>query len=316
MNLANWMERMSTILENKMLDQIILPGTHDSAAYQFDPGAHYQSCWLNLAAHSSRLVHKCLKSWMFTQSENIYEQLLSGIRSFDLRVYYDMVHKHFMLVHTFASVPLEDFCHIIKNFLKDYPGEIVLLTVSPDWVNNLNMEQYYGKLLELFVGIFGEMIYPVDNNFPTYGSMRKQGKPIIIIIDVSQNVISPYFWSIDRAYYLWFDIDSVEEYWRLLSGYTPVNDGKYHALYYTLVPQTKRVVCDILGRIFLPYKRADSVYQLSLKLNARFDDLVQYLLEGHPFSSVYFDFPTPRMVRKIIRLNKLIRWPDRCANGS
>lgn len=70
-NLTGWMGDLAARNPDLLINQITMPGSHDAGMY---------------AAESTSLARD---SWARTQSLDIYDQLVSGSRYFDLRVYWD-----------------------------------------------------------------------------------------------------------------------------------------------------------------------------------------------------------------------------------
>ncbi|CAG7786245.1 unnamed protein product [Allacma fusca] len=68
----DWMNRMKGVIGNKPLRKLMIPGTHNAGAWIVYDGTQA----------SSGLV----EPFVYTQEENIYNQLISGIRYLDVRV--------------------------------------------------------------------------------------------------------------------------------------------------------------------------------------------------------------------------------------
>ena len=101
---------------DKLLFNIIIPASHDSAAYTFKPWHPY--CWIG-------------KHWAKTQDYSIYDQLCYGIRFLDLRL--TESEGLIWTSHSFLCVPLEVCLHEIARFLLENPTEVVVVFAVRAW---------------------------------------------------------------------------------------------------------------------------------------------------------------------------------------
>ncbi len=120
--LSSWMEDIYTDNSEVRLNEIVIPGTHDSATYgissssDFAPGA--DEWYYDLASG-------VVADWAITQNRDIYTQLKEGIRYLDLRVaYHD---GEFVIVHTMVSVGLQEVLNQVKQFSDEHPYEVIIL---------------------------------------------------------------------------------------------------------------------------------------------------------------------------------------------
>ena len=74
-----WMSSFSRVLNDKKLNEIVLPGTHDSGTYPITKESKRTDLFLNLGPLNS-FVAKIGYKWAKTQDLSIREQLMSGIR--------------------------------------------------------------------------------------------------------------------------------------------------------------------------------------------------------------------------------------------
>ncbi len=178
---ANW---MSTLPSQISVEQINIPGTHDSGTSYLNSANYHQ-----------------------TQSLNIAQQLLAGIRYFDLRLRCvvnpawktgqpEAQRANFSIHHD------ADWCYLffdkdswltdadkaqtkgyvlqdILKFLKEYPSEFVLLQISREY----NQEKYFNRYFKALI-----RRHDVENNFlltdtyPTY----QQAKGKIVILNANR----------------------------------------------------------------------------------------------------------------------------------
>ncbi|MEA2038889.1 MAG: hypothetical protein U9N82_03545 [Thermodesulfobacteriota bacterium] len=114
---ANWMGELP-LYGFLRLNQIILPGSHDSGMYEF------RNCNI-----PSVIVNRLVK----TQNLNFFEQLVSGSRYFDIRVDvmgHDLVTYHRTSGLGCAGAKIKDILDQTVSFLTFHPSEFVILKFS------------------------------------------------------------------------------------------------------------------------------------------------------------------------------------------
>ena len=131
----NWMKKFS----RRTISQLCLPASHQSSTY-----------FMDRKLQQIPLV----EGWSRCQILSIKEQLIGGLRLFDLRVMTDDKTKEIWTHHNVvACVTFKDVLQQVRDFLIEYPSEIVALHItndgkSIDWttVHSL-INEYVGKKL-------------------------------------------------------------------------------------------------------------------------------------------------------------------------
>jgi len=174
-DLSTWMSTPQ--MQAKTLGQIKLPATHDSATYgltstlsqiaypdiQFlwylsDQAAPANNTWpvtvpptaANPAYLGSYLYDFVMSvgvgSAARTQDLTILQQLQSGIRSFDFRVYFDTRDNSFYIQHALRGPLFQDVLSQMQMFLQANPtsGELILATIS-----HTNLQGYPDQIAAL-----------------------------------------------------------------------------------------------------------------------------------------------------------------------
>lgn len=118
------------------------------------------------------------------QNDDIYNQLVAGVRFIDLRVTY--VDGVFYTCHGYLSEPLEDATKLILKFLDEHPGEFVVYSIMyyyPGNSNWLGLENFLRS-----VKYNGKCIFDYDRNLDidesktttfkdlTYNNITNNGK--------------------------------------------------------------------------------------------------------------------------------------------
>jgi len=164
-------------MQAKTLGQIKLPATHDSATYgltstlsqiaypdiQFlwylsDQAAPANNTW-SVTVPPTAANPADLGSYLYdfvmsvgvgsaarTQDLTILQQLQSGIRSFDFRVYFDTRDNSFYIQHALRGPLFQDVLSQMQMFLQANPtsGELILATIS-----HTNLQGYPDQIAAL-----------------------------------------------------------------------------------------------------------------------------------------------------------------------
>jgi hypothetical protein len=122
---ADWMARNATLLQQRPLATVVLPGSHDAASYSL--GRNSPVC----AARANRFAG--LAAFLAaprarTQEVSLSAQLEGGVRYLDLRVCaVPGATRRFFVHHTFLGAPLDEALKQIDAFSRAHPRELLLL---------------------------------------------------------------------------------------------------------------------------------------------------------------------------------------------
>lgn len=187
-DLANWMN--DPLIKSKKLKDLVLIGSHDSAAYKF-LGAYMPGGFLpgklslkfvEFCRQKCSIVNKIVSDWTLTQSVDIYEQLLLGVRVFDFRVAF--VDNTFLFAHSFSCEKVEPILQQIKKFVEHHTSEVVIIYIKSDWHNRETMtNETYKKLEELLIKFLGEYVRNHSSQSPLVSDCQKDNKRIIFSIN-------------------------------------------------------------------------------------------------------------------------------------
>ena len=152
-----------------------LPGTHDTLSYDLsltvsEGGIDGSAELANLLHDHTHIIPNDAEDYLriqaATQGLTITQQLLSGIRFFDLRIMYEDNLKDWYSLHMVQSnVPSIDYFKEIRTFIDSHPKEIVVLWVSKhgsqcavgqDQYPNTTIaqkQQYWNDIMAVFDGV-------------------------------------------------------------------------------------------------------------------------------------------------------------------
>lgn len=178
-----WMESLYSIIQYRRLNEIIIPGTHDSGCYGFDSVS------------------------IKTQDKTIEEQLRVGVRYFDLRFLCTPTgfHIHHGLAKS-LSITLTDIVEPIKRFMEDFSKEIVILHITH--FQNFNKGDYERFISEIMTYLSPFMAErPSSKVLPTIKEMVDKNQRVVISSDFGyEDASSPLSQFIKG--FIWNNIDS------------------------------------------------------------------------------------------------------------
>ena len=222
---SSWMGDLSGAIGPRLLNEIAIPGTHDSGTYgitasggyaddeNMDPVAKAITHWIN--KHQNRwythiiqpaidailsLDRDIVAKWARVQQTTFYEQLTDGIRFFDLRVQYDYVDDQYLIVHGLKAESLEILMESIKDFY-DTPGngyEVLLLDINH--VFDVEHATFVDWLKSKLVGINGESLLVPRGSDLHLDSIWATGKRILLFYPDDATVAAdPDLWYSEYA---------------------------------------------------------------------------------------------------------------------
>jgi hypothetical protein len=161
---ASWMADSASAIENRALNNLVLPGTHDSGTYAVSATstlAPKQDIpqWVN-AVYGLGLVGlvvtETIANWAKTQGYSIKQQLEAGIRYLDLRVVRSS--EEYYICHSLYSIHVDELFSNIKSFIEKNPKEIVILDFNHLYVMDTLSDNR--PLIEKMIKAFGSKMAP------------------------------------------------------------------------------------------------------------------------------------------------------------
>ena len=159
-NKPSW---MASLDDSRRLSELSLPGTHDTMA------------------HKSNLLGLDITR---TQTMNLQQQLQSGIRVLDIRLYYNSSNE-FTIHHgsVYTGYNFDDVMTTVKQFLAENPSEVVLMRLKQEQSSASNAEMK--TLFDRYYDQYNEVFYQGGSQNPTVGETR--GKCVILSDVLSLN---------------------------------------------------------------------------------------------------------------------------------
>jgi hypothetical protein len=185
---ADWMSENKELLKDKVINQVTLLGSHDSASCDIHVGSPAVKGYLTHSGKHKKgsAAEKDVGSAV-CQSATIKEQLEYGVRHIDLRVAYQ--DGQYWLSHMYISTPAFGPGGVftqIKDFIAAHPDEVILMIGEHLYSEKEPMtadeaDEFYGKLEDEF----GDLLVKSDNfSTLTYGKIWEgSGRVILIAAD-------------------------------------------------------------------------------------------------------------------------------------
>jgi len=134
---ANWMALLAWRIGNLTLQNLTLPGTHDTATFALQRALAPSSgseedvlvaTLIELAEKLQIPVWEFVLGWSQAQNQTVYDQLVGGIRYVDLRACWDG--SDWRIHHLALGPLLKDSLSDVSRFVHEHPRELVVLEIS------------------------------------------------------------------------------------------------------------------------------------------------------------------------------------------
>ncbi|XP_076058799.1 PI-PLC X domain-containing protein 3 [Oratosquilla oratoria] len=162
-DLECWMTRLPSRLHHLPLHHLLIPGSHDAFSYGLQKGGEVapDTPWYlqKLGRAVPCLALPAIRRWSVTQLATTWEQLVHGVRYFDIRV--ALQDSRFRFVHGLYGDDLEPILVEMRRFLTKRPGEVILL----DFQHFHGLESKdHQDLIALIRNTFQELLCPFLHN--------------------------------------------------------------------------------------------------------------------------------------------------------
>lgn len=286
-----WITNLTKKNPDLSLNNLILPGTHNSACHKLT-----LDCGYNFP-----IVSHIIKNWTLNQKFSVYEQLVNGVRMLDIDISY--IDNKFYTSHTFIIDELEDVLEQLKLYNEEYGDIYIIKFICRDNINNENV----AELANIINNIFKNKIvlpqnYPNVLNTPLSTFINSQ-QNMIIYMDYQNHM---FFNTKLYLYSSWTNDNDISNsicsnniILNQMSGLKTINNNVLMDINWTLTPTYKEVIygtfccCD-----FYDIKSWTNLYNLLFfdfynKNNNKFTNI----------NVISFDFINTDLISKIIDLN-------------
>ena len=212
--LANHADWMAQIPNTRVLNQLVIPGTHDAGTDTIISTSKFSlsnddplPTWLEKISNflPVSLVRPIVAAWSKTQPLSIEEQLDSGVRYFDFRVC--DFQSHFYFCHALLGTRLKQALQQLREFSIKHPTEIILCDFNH--VYNVKNDDDENQLITLLKNNLGDLAVP--NTYQpssTIGDIRASGRNVIIFLSPTIHSTDSIYWSENNMDSSWPNVDN------------------------------------------------------------------------------------------------------------
>lgn len=287
----NWITNLTNKNPDLTLNNLILPGTHNSACDKLT-----LDCGYNFP-----IVSHIIKNWTLNQKWSIYEQLVNGVRMLDIDVSY--IDNKFYTSHTFIIDELEDLIEQLKNYNEEYGDIYIIKFICRDNINNENVSNLANIINNVFKNkIILPQQYPNVLNTPLSTFINSQ-QNMIIYMDCQNH---PFLNTKIHLYSSWTNDNDISNslysnnvVLNQMCGLKSINSNVLMDLNWTLTPTYKEVIygtfccCD-----FYDIRSWTELYNLLF-----FDFYKNNKIKFTNINVISFDFIDKNLIKQIINLN-------------
>lgn len=193
-DLENWMRNLKDDVKKLPIINIAIPGSHDSCSYGINRHSKPAPDAEKSMVKAYRVLPCVVRRWARTQKYNISEQLLSGIRYFDLRTSKKSQEDQYYFVHGLFCEEVEAPLEELRQFLDTHPEELVILDFQHFYAFTYQDHLNFAHIL---IKAFGDRIFEKAGNSLlkcTLLDTVRRRKQILIVYREVEN-LNACFWT-------------------------------------------------------------------------------------------------------------------------
>lgn len=177
---------LSQISDNTAVNRLSIPGTHDTLTWEISNILYDLSflmglfgiAWLGIAA----IFNARIKKFAQTQNANFNNQLDYGCRYFDIRIDGNLQGCHGIeYVGATCKYNLYDVMNDVKEFLKNYPNEFIVMRIKND--RDSVAREKINELIKNYENLFWKRSQNTNTETDNYWPLVKDVRGKIIVLD-------------------------------------------------------------------------------------------------------------------------------------
>eukprot|EP00123_Amoebidium_parasiticum_P016384 comp23408_c0_seq1/m.38871 comp23408_c0_seq1/g.38871 ORF comp23408_c0_seq1/g.38871 comp23408_c0_seq1/m.38871 type:complete len:331 (-) comp23408_c0_seq1:613-1605(-) len=198
---STWMADLSNLIGGKKLQQVTLPGTHNSGSYKFTDTSFVigQSPAITqlvefTSTYKIPFVGNVVEGYALCQSRDIAVQMRDGMRYLDIRAAY--VRGQWLTHHGYVSESIGQHLEEVAEFLKEHPGEVMIVEISHLTGHPTPPNAEAKKALaDLVMAKLGDLCYPASQGFKhTISEMVSMNKRCVMVFSDGHHAYPNQIW--------------------------------------------------------------------------------------------------------------------------
>lgn len=192
-DLKNWMRDLPEQIRNIPFIYLAIPGSHDSMTYSITRSSGLAPDAEPILKRLYPLFQGTILRWTITQSIDALQQLLIGIRYFDLRLATKNGTDNFFFTHGVYAAEISQPLNQIKNFINEHPHEVVVLDFQHFYRFTPDDHQ---RLIRFILNLFGPQLVPrkQDLDSITLNSLFRLRTQVIVVYRHQSVYSTGEFW--------------------------------------------------------------------------------------------------------------------------
>ncbi|MEI6805636.1 MAG: hypothetical protein WCK49_03915 [Myxococcaceae bacterium] len=304
------MQNLPADIKQRRIDQLMLLGSHDSAAYKLDLNhttPMEKTPILNLLkdlAEIDPLIDQVVKNQTLSQPLSIFEQLEQGIRALDFRFLYNNITQNFYLSHSYATVLMAPVFYEIQAFLNKHPGEFLVIQLENDYEHRESTGPYNAQAIQIVENALDAFLIPVTQNKSINNSMTLEN-----LVRLNQRVLfnfnnkfpsnSTYLWPQSIVNEYWPNGQTVNQSMSIIETYLPElkasAQGFLNLVFFTVTPDPESIFENLFK---------DSLFTWAAEIYPRAREFIASNLQRlSGLSIVSVDAPSDAYVENVIQWN-------------
>ncbi|XP_032519035.2 PI-PLC X domain-containing protein 3 isoform X1 [Danaus plexippus] len=192
-DLENWMRDLPEQLRNVPIIYLAIPGSHDSMTYGITRSSGLAPDAEPILESLYPIFEDTILRWTITQAVDSYQQLLLGIRYFDLRLATKTGSDDFFFCHGVYAGEISQPLNQIKEYINKHPYEVVILDFQHFYAFTPDDHR---RLMRYVLNMFGPQLVPrqADLNTVTLNAMHRLQQQVIVVYRDRSVYATGEFW--------------------------------------------------------------------------------------------------------------------------
>ncbi len=279
----DWMFDLPASVRQLPLGRLILPATHQSAAFKID----YQAIRKHNLYKIGRKLKERAERKCITQQFSIFDQLKFGIRHFDFELFKRKNNKLYFGHEAYPCIPALETLIQITTYLSLHRGEVVVVRIKP----SIQCDDYL-DIQTFLMNVEITLNYVlVPNNLPALEMSLQE------LCDANKRLLI----SCERHYAM---TDYIWTYRVRKTNWITLRDDRRNISLHDLEDEQGWRILSLFVSEF--DKLEDNAKELNREIQLQFMDNMAILpnVNLREFDAIEVDFPDPLLVSWIISLNE------------